>query len=137
MQTHQPDHPLLEILIARDYHPIAKELLTQRKALQLPPFKPMAILRAESTQARQAQEFLDMARSMAESLGAINASLQYLGPLPALMEKRSGRYRYYLQIEATTRNPLQQLLSRLAFQLETQKQFSNVRWSFDVDPQEF
>ena len=137
VQTHQPDHPLLEALIAEDYRHLAKDLLAQRKALQLPPFKPMAILRAESTQARQAQEFLGMARNMAESLGTTNTSVQYLGPLPALMEKRSGRYRYYLQIEAATRNPLQQLLSTLAVKLETQKKFTHVRWSFDVDPQEF
>lgn len=137
VQTHQPDHPLLETLIEKDYRHIAKELLTQRQALQLPPFKPMAILRADSSQARQAHEFLNRARNIAESLGATNTSIQYLGPLPALMEKRSGRYRYYLQIEATTRNPLQELLTSLAFKLETQKQFANVRWSFDIDPQEF
>jgi primosomal protein N' len=53
------------------------------------------------------------------------------------MERRKGRYRYYFQIEATQRADLQRFLGSLTQQLETEKRFSNVRWSIDVDPQEF
>ena len=60
-----------------------------------------------------------------------------MGPLPALMERRKGRYRYYFQIEAVQRANLQRFVGLLAQQLETEKRFSNVRWSVDVDPQEF
>lgn len=137
VQTHQPEHPLLDTLIAKDYRHIAKSLLSQRQARHLPPFKPLAILRAESKHATQAQDFLCLARDRARSLISLNNRVQYLGPLPAMMEKRNGRYRYYLQVESETRNDLQQLLSVLAIELEKQKRFSNIRWSIDVDPQEF
>ena len=137
VQTHQPEHPLFNALIAKDYRHIANELLTQRKDRQLPPFKPMAILRAESTQAEQAQDFLNMARHKAQNLEGYNADMQLLGPLPALMERRKGRYRYYVQIESGKRSNLQRFLNVLAQQLEGEKRFSNVRWSLDIDPQEF
>ena len=137
VQTHQPDHPLLDNLITRDYRYIANELLAYRAERLLPPFKPMAILRAESTQANQALDFLHRARHRAQALSTPNTDIQFLGPLPALMERRKGRYRYYFQVEATQRADLQRLLGSLAQQLETEKRFSNVRWSLDVDPQEF
>jgi len=136
VQTHQPQHPLLDMLISQDYRYTAKQLLAQRKNLQLPPFKAMALLRAESTRAQQAHEFLCMARSVAEQLIVAYSGVELLGPLPALMEKRAGRYRYIVQIEAENRAALQELLKALASQLDTQKKFSEVRWSLDVDPQE-
>ena len=97
----------------------------------------MAILRAESTQATQALDFLHRARHRAQTLYTPETEIQFLGPLPALMERRKGRYRYYFQIEAVQRANLQRFLGLLAQQLETEKRFSNVRWSVDVDPQEF
>jgi primosomal protein N' (replication factor Y) len=137
VQTHQPHHPLLNTLITMDYRYIANDLLKQRTELKLPPTKPMAILRAESSQAHQAQNFLTRARECAQWLATDYAGIGLLGPLPALMEKRNGRYRYYFQIESTTRAHLQRFLSSLANQLEGEKHFSNVRWTIDVDPQEF
>lgn len=137
VQTHQPDHPLLDNLISRDYRYIANQLLVERAERLLPPCKPMAILRAESTQATQALDFLHRARHRAQTLYTPETEIQFLGPLPALMERRKGRYRYYFQIEAVQRANLQRFLGLLAQQLETEKRFSNVRWSVDVDPQEF
>jgi primosomal protein N' (replication factor Y) len=52
------------------------------------------------------------------------------------MERRSGRYRFYLQIEANTRGDLQRSLNALIGTLESQKNNHTVRWSVDVDPQE-
>ena len=97
----------------------------------------MAILRAESTQPNQALDFLHRARQRAQALSTPNAEIQFWGLCRLLMERRKGRYRYYFQVEATQRADLQRFLGSLAQQLETEKRFSNVRWSLDVDPQEF
>ena len=59
-----------------------------------------------------------------------------MGPLPALMEKRSGRYRFVLQITSLSRATLQQLLTVVASDLEKSKKDNKLRWSIDVDPQE-
>lgn len=137
LQTHQPQHPLLAMLISQDYRYLAQQLLAQRQQCQLPPFKPMAILRAESSQAARAQDFLATARRTGEQLtSAGDTQTTFLGPLPALMERRSGRYRFYLQIEANTRGDLQRSLNALIGTLESQKNNHSVRWSVDVDPQE-
>jgi len=77
-----------------------------------------------------------LARKIAEKLQAPTPVLSYLGPLPALMEKRAGRFRYVLQIDADKRPVLQALLSAVAVELESHKDSRRVRWSIDVDPQE-
>lgn len=136
VQTHQPDHPLLELLIAHGYSHFADQLLPQRQLTQLPPFRYMAVIRAESERAESAEGFLRLARKIAESLLPANQALGYLGPLPAIMEKRAGRFRYLLQIDADERATLGPLLSAVATQLENHRDSRRVRWSIDVDPQE-
>ena len=56
------------------------------------------------------------------------------GPVPATMERRAGRYRAQLLLQATQHGQLQQLLNGLVRQLEGLKTARRVRWSVDVDP---
>ena len=136
VQTHQPQHPLLQLLINEGYSQYAKLLLDQRQLTQLPPYNQMAIIRAESNNPNSAEMFLRAARNLAETISPPSPDLGYLGPLPALMEKRAGRFRYILQLSGQRRSNLQQLLSALCPQLEKLPESRQVRWSIDVDPQE-
>ena len=136
IQTHQPDHPLLELLMTQGYRQYAQQLLAERQLGQLPPFRHMALIRAESTHADQAEKFLRMARQLAELINPPSPDLSYLGPLPAMMEKRAGRFRYVLQLDANQRTHLQQLVTQLALQLENHPDGRGLRWSIDIDPQE-
>lgn len=136
IQTHQPDHPLLELLMAQGYGHFATQLLAQRQLSQMPPFRHMAVIRAESKRANEAESFLRLVRQLAESISPPSPRLGYLGPLPAMLEKRAGRFRYLLQIDADQRPALQALLTQLAPQIENHKDARRVRWSIDVDPQE-
>ena len=136
IQTHQPEHPLLALLMARGYAQFATQLLAQRQLNQLPPFRHMAVIRAEAQHAIDAERFLQQVRQLAETIAPPSPNLTYLGPLPAMLEKRAGRFRYILQLEAEQRPVLQSLLSALAPQLEAHRDSRRVRWSIDVDPQE-
>jgi primosomal protein N' (replication factor Y) len=136
VQTHQPQHPVLDMLISIDYRHLARQLLAQRQDLQLPPFRSMAVVRAESIQAEIAYNFLLEARTVIEELVTTKCVIELLGPLPALMERRAGRYRYIVQIVSINRIILQEILHQLAVKLETKKKFTSVRWSIDVDPLE-
>ncbi len=102
----------------------------------LPPYKPLGLIRAESTYPNQAMELLSLARKFCEHQRTIEPDIQCLGPLPALMEKRAGRFRFILQVTASRRSQLQRCLSAAAIQLDNEKLAQKVRWSIDVDPQE-
>jgi primosomal protein N' (replication factor Y) len=52
------------------------------------------------------------------------------------MERRAGRIRAQLLLQAPTRGALQALLRALLPQLRSLKAPRHLRWSIDVDPQE-
>lgn len=136
LQSHHTDHPLVQTLVTRGYHALADLILQERLLTGLPPFRQLALLRAESKFPQKATDFLAFARQQAEHLSPPSPALNYLGPLPAFMEKRGDRFRYQLQINSAQRKPLQQLLAELARILEASPLAKSVRWSIDVDPQE-
>jgi primosomal protein N' (replication factor Y) len=132
IQTHHPEHPLLQLLVEQGYPAFAEAALEERQEALLPPYASMALLRAEATRADYPRDFLLAARQLAEPL--VQASLQLWGPVAAPMERRAGRYRAQLMFQATDRMALQQLLRKLVPLLESEKQARRVRWSIDVDP---
>lgn len=136
LQTYQPDHPWLQMLLSEEYGVFAHSLLQERCATRLPPFWAMAMVRAESKRAENAVGFLQHALTVARSLAPPSPQLHYLGPLPALLEKRDHRFRYQLQISCARRADLQPLLKALVEQIERQAAAQRVRWSIDVDPQD-
>jgi primosomal protein N' (replication factor Y) len=51
LQTHQPEHPLLRGLLAHGYAAAARELLAERRQIQLPPYSHQVLLRADAPHA--------------------------------------------------------------------------------------
>ena len=138
IQTQQPDHPLMHALIQQGYGELARQLLGQRQVAQLPPFKSMTLVRAEANSASDVISLLNEAKHYCQGLlhhpdtqNSIQADL--LGPLPALIEKRANRYRYYLQLTSASRSHLNYLVKNLSLHLEKHKLARKVRWSIDVD----
>ncbi|OOZ37610.1 primosomal protein N' [Solemya velesiana gill symbiont] len=134
IQTRHPDHPLLHTLIREGYDAFATAALDERREAELPPFSYQALLRSEATKADAAQRFLDEALSLAREQG--DNKVEYWGPVPAPMERRAGRYRAHLLLQAADRGRLQKLLSAWVPRLQGLKSARQVRWSIDVDPQE-
>ncbi len=134
IQTHVPDHPLLRLLVEKDYAHFARATLRERQDAEMPPFTHFALLRAEAVDRDAPMIFLEAARSTAEQLG--HEGVWLLGPIPAPMERRAGRSRSQLLLQASNRAALHNLLNRWAAALEGIKEGRKVRWSLDVDPVE-
>lgn len=131
IQTHHPDHPLLQLLLHEGYGAFGRAALEERRQANLPPFSYLALLRAEAVDAALPLQFLEHARTLVKVSG-----VQILGPVPAPMERRAGRVRAQLLLQAPRRADLHRLLGPWLQQLETDKLGRKVRWSIDVDPQE-
>lgn len=134
IQTHHPDHPLLQLLVERGYGAFAEAALAERQMAQLPPYAYLALLRAEAPDAAAPQAFLEDAQVLAEQCGEPGVAL--LGPVPAPMERRAGRYRAQLLLQSQSRAALHHLLGQWLPLLEASKAGRKVRWSLDVDPME-
>jgi primosomal protein N' (replication factor Y) len=129
IQTHHPEHPLLQTLVNQGYQAFAHTELSNRQLSGLPPFSHIAIIRAEASFAGRAEAFLQLV----QQTPTIN-NVTCFGPFPAPMEKKAGVFRSHLIIQSTKRPLLQQFLSQFCLSLEYHPLASKVRWSIDVDP---
>lgn len=134
IQTHFPEHPFFEHIVAHDYTGFAENLLKLREESKFPPFGYFALLRAESTHQAKALQFLRKARQDIQPLEGV----QLMDVIPAPMERKAGRYRAQLLITASQRSllnaTLQQWLELLQFDAEAKRVARSVRWSLDIDP---
>jgi primosomal protein N' (replication factor Y) len=131
LQTHHPQHPLLQTLVHGGYHAFAETELAQREAAGFPPFAHLALLRAEAKQADPAQAFLHAAKT---ALRDADPHLELHGPLPAQMPRRAGYQRLQLLLSSPDRRALHVALDAAMPGLYAMPDSRKVRWSLDVDP---
>ena len=129
IQTAFPDHPLFRYLQRHDYPGYARELLAERKQLELPPFTRQVLVRAEATTMDAALAFLQHAAQLAPD----DAGVSVFGATPAPMARVANLERAQLLIQSASRQALQKFVRDWRPQLETIKP-RIARWSLDVDP---
>ena len=129
LQTHHPEHPLLQTLVTGGYHAFADGELALREAAGFPPFAHLALLRAEAKHADPPMRFLHDAKAL---LG--DADVDAAGPLPAPMPRRAGYVRAQLVLSAAQRVDLHAALDTLMPALHASPDARKLRWSLDVDP---
>ena len=131
IQTHHPEHPLLQVLIQGGYHAFAEAELEARQAAGFPPFAHLALLRAEAQHADPPMRFLQYAK---DALG--DAGIELSGPLPAPMPRRAGYQRAQLLLSSKQRRLLHAALDDVVPKLYAAPDARKLRWSLDVDPVE-
>ncbi len=133
IQTRHPHDPLLETLLHKGYEAFSREELTQRQHAQLPPFAHQVLIRAQGTDSKQVQQFLQFAMTQAPQL---LPHIELWGPTPALIERKAGYYRWHLLLQTGNRRVLHQQLNKWLAWLRQQPQARRIRWTVDVDPVE-
>ena len=134
LQSYCPDHPQIEEIISGSYEKFAKKLLEDRKASKVPPFAFHAKLYAESPKSLVSRDFIRGLLKKTPLSENLRKDIRMVGPLPALMEKKSGVYRWELSIFSKSRSNLHKSLDILQSKLYDPKTTKQVRWSIDVDP---
>jgi primosomal protein N' (replication factor Y) len=137
LQTHHPEHPLLQTLIHGGYRAFAETELAQREAAGFPPFAHLALLRAEAPQTDLPMQFLHAAKAqlqMHAGARAQDAGLLLHGPVPAPMPRRAGQHRAQLLLTADARRDLHAALDAALPAIHALPDARKVRWSLDVDP---
>ncbi|HIP67980.1 MAG TPA: primosomal protein N' [Chromatiales bacterium] len=134
IQTHQPDHHLLQTLLNENFDGFSNIQLKERKLAQLPPYSHLALIRSAAMKPEAAQQFLHQASKIFRQHA--KESTQIMGPVPAPMEKRAGRYRQQLLIQSSNRSELHNFLNKVLPLLKALKSSRKTRWSVDIDPVE-
>ena len=123
---------VLQDLLNNNYSHFAQNLMQKRKEWSLPPFSFLAIFRAESEDHSAALKLLNILMQTAQDSSLTDCAI--IGPVPSPTERRSGRYRYQIQISSDARSSLHQMLGILVARLDQERHNKKLRWHLDVDP---
>ncbi|MFN3545548.1 MAG: primosomal protein N' [Thiobacillus sp.] len=132
IQTAFPDHPLFRYLQRHDYAGYARELLAERRRLELPPYTRQVLLRAEAPTMAAALAFLQRAAALAPETPGVTV----FHPLPAPMARVARLERAQLLLQSGSRQALHACVRAWRPLLETIRP-RVARWSLDVDPLTF
>jgi primosomal protein N' (replication factor Y) len=132
LQTHYPQHESLLTLLSSGYEAFASDISRDRQIACLPPFSYQALLRSDAHDKDDVRAFLNRAKQCFPT-----GEATVYGPFPAMMERRSGRTRWYLLVQANRRPILHHQLDEWVSQLHKLPSARKVRWSVDVDPQDY
>jgi primosomal protein N' (replication factor Y) len=133
VQTRFTEHPLMQALLHQDYRKIAAGLLQERCLLGFPPYARVVMFRADAFELEQAMAKLEEIRAILEQAREFDR-LSRIGPIPALMTRRIGRYRAQLCLLAKDLRMLRAVLGQAMPAIQEIANSPRVSWSIDVDP---
>ncbi|WP_089139958.1 primosomal protein N' [Vibrio rumoiensis] len=136
LQTHHPEHALLQSLLHKDYQHFAQTALAERKMAQLPPYSFLTLFRAEGNNNDDVEAFLRQIRHTLEAHPLYDEQCMVLGPMPAPLARRAGKYRWQLMLQVSTRRQMQRIIASSKSAIQLLPLAKKVRWNMDIEPQD-
>ena len=130
IQTRYPNDENLKQIKTGDYRLVSEQCLKTNKALNMPPYSTVAILRVTSPSPESCYKFLDKANNLLND----KKNVYVIGPLPSIPLKVKGNTRNHLIIKSDTRTYLNRVLNYLTYEIQTWPETKKVKWSYDIDP---
>ena len=130
IQTRYPNDENLKKIKTGDYQIVAERCLKTNKALDIPPYSNISILRAISPNPQIGIKFLDKAHKILKN----KKNVDVIGPFPSIPFKVKGNIRNHLVIKSNTKTYLNRVLKFLTKEIENWPETKKVKWSYDIDP---
>jgi primosomal protein N' (replication factor Y) len=123
IQTYLPDHPVIAALGDEDASEFYSAELASRRLFNAPPFGDVIKLTiALEDRAVAEKKAVEMAAQLRERAAMASGGVEVLGPLPAYIARRAGRWRFHVVLRGT--RPIDVLGGD-----------PGAPWSVDVDPE--
>lgn len=130
IQTRQPQQAIFSALTT-GYQAQSQRLYRERQEALLPPHSAQVLLAAQH---RQEANALHTLLAVQTALTALPKGCFCLGPVPALLARRAGFYRYHLIVQAPQKSTIQALLPELQTRLQEAAKQHHSEVMMDVDP---
>ena len=131
LQTHLPDHPVMQALISGDREAFMNQEIRLRQQTGMPPFGRLASL---IISARDKTAAVNYARMIAQKAPKSD-KIMVLGPAEAPIAVIRGRHRFRILIKAPRETDIQAYLRLWLEEIEGPK--GDLRLSIDIDPYNF
>ncbi len=109
LQTHQPEHKLLNYVVSQDWKGFYEYELSKRKEAGYPPFSYAMRIWTTKPSVAAAEK---TTQEIADSLKYVKG-LKILGPAPSFYEKRAGKYSWQIILRSPSRKQLTQVAVNL------------------------
>ncbi len=138
IQTAHVGNPYLHLIRQHDFEQFYRYCSAERNLAKLPPFAYIALWRAESTDDTASLKFLQFVSHCGHKILTRQSitGIMIMDPISSPMEKRAGKFRAQLLVQAAQRKSLHQLIAPWLKEIETASASRKVRWSIDIDPME-
>ena len=120
IQTYQPDHPVVQAAIARDYASFYEAEIAKREHGKFPPFRYLLKLTCSYKTESGA---INASQKLARELHTHYPHLEILGPTPSFYERLGGAYRWQLIVKSSQRSDLVAIAKNVP-----------AGWMADLDP---
>ena len=132
LQTHQPEHPVIQAILSGDEETFWRTEAREREVAGVPPYGRLVGVVLSSN---NEQEAFDVGQAMARNcIPLTKVGAQVFGPAPAPITRIRGRHRVRLLVKASKSTPIQTALTEWAAQFKLP---NSLRLSIDIDPQSF
>jgi len=130
IQTRYPNDENLKKIKTGNYQLVADQCLKTNKALGIPPYSNVSVLRATSPNPQSCIKFLEKV----SELLANKKNISITGPLPSIPLKIKGNLRNHLIIKSDTKTYLNRVLRFLTNEIQNWPETKKVKWTYDIDP---
>ncbi|MEH6403254.1 MAG: primosomal protein N' [Sneathiella sp.] len=130
LQSHMPEHPVIEALIKQETDAFMASESEARQGASMPPFGRLAGIVLSSTEAESVVSFCrELARTAPHG-----DDFLIMGPAPAPLSMIRGRHRYRFLVKSAKNVNIQSIIRKW---LKDKKIPSNTRLQIDIDPYNF
>jgi len=130
IQTRYPNDKNLKQIKTGNYQLVADQCLKTNKALGIPPYSNVSILRATSPNPQSCIQFLEKVSELLDN----KKNISITGPLPSIPLKIKGNSRNHLIIKSDTKTYLNRVLKFLTNEIQNWPETKKVKWAYDIDP---
>jgi primosomal protein N' (replication factor Y) len=133
LQTAFPLHPLMQNLCVQSYSELVQDLMQERKILGFPPYARVVTLVVDAMDLEAAMQRLQKLVKPIQQCSA-HEEIKLVGPIPALMTRRVGRYRAQLSVMANDIRTIRIMLHELMPKIIADRNTHKSRLVIEVDP---
>ena len=131
LQSYDMSNPVFKSLAAGDASAFLKREIESRKSLNMPPFGKMAAVIISGTNEDKAMEFAEAINRKAAYFATV---AEILGPVPAVIFKLNGRFRYRFLVKTKRDIKIQKVLGDWLGDIKIP---ASLRVKIDIDPYNF
>jgi len=135
IQTYNPEHYSVAAARTHDYAAFYREEIANRSELSYPPFAYLAsILVFSSAESKTAAAANRLGEILQEAVRTAGGEIEILGPVPALLKKLNGKYRWQIVLKAKDLAALRQVVRDGRRTADGDAQIGGVYISIDIEP---